>query len=122
MALSLCAACARHVRSTDPLCPFCGHGPVGPAIAPRTVPEGATRAQIFLGALSLVAVAGASGCSKTEPPQDSTKGIVMPYGAPPNPTPDAGSRADAAAPMQPPSPVGAYGAPPPRASSGDPLK
>lgn len=85
------------------------------------MPEGATRAQIFLGALSLVAVAGASGCSKTEPPQDSTKGIVMPYGAPPNPAPDAGGRVDAGA-MRPPSPVGAYGAPPPRGSSGDPLK
>lgn len=86
------------------------------------MPDGATRAQIFLGALSLVAVAGASGCSKTEPPQDSTKGIVMPYGAPPNPIVDAGKVGDAGATMKPPSAAGAYGAPPPRSSAGDPLK
>ena len=100
------------------------------------MPSGSNRAQIFLGALSIAAAASV-GCNKVDPPTDPTQGIVAPYGAPV--PPDAGAQAmaeaygapppppqDAAPPaprdagpsavqdaaVRPPSPVGAYGAPP----------
>lgn len=78
---------------------------------------GATRAHIFLGALTLAAATSAVACNKVDAPtNDPNTTIVQPYGAPmpmndasvapvPTTTPDAG-------PLRPPSPSGAYGAPP----------
>jgi hypothetical protein len=99
------------------------------------MPSGSTRAQIFLGALTLAAAASAGGCSKPDAAlNDPTHGIVQPYGVPmptnlpsevpsqamaeaygaPAPPPvDAGASVvrDAGA-RKPPSPARAYGAPP----------
>jgi hypothetical protein len=135
MALVLCDSCSRHLRSTEPTCPFCGAVSVT-KLTEQAMPLGSTRAQIFLGALTLAAAASAGGCSKPEAAlNDPTHGIVQPYGvpmptnlpsgvpsqamgeaygAPPPPPPmDAGAPAahDAGA-RKPPSPAGAYGAPP----------
>jgi len=80
------------------------------------MPAGGNRAQIFLGALAVAAVAGASACNKQDPPHPETT-IVQPYGAPVPIDPDAGAPRpvpppQGSTPLKPPSPSGAYGAPP----------
>lgn len=87
MGLLVCQGCARHRRSSDSECPFCG-ARTTVAETPRPVVSGATRAALVFGGVAL----GASvGCF--------SKGDV--YGAPP--PPDAGSKVE--------SPVPVYGGP-----------
>ena len=78
------------------------------------MPFGSTRAQVFLGALTIAAATSVAACGKTDSAaNDATKGIVQPYGAP-MPTQDAAPTPpvqDAGA-LKPPSPSGGYGAPP----------
>jgi hypothetical protein len=83
--LQPCAACDRHVASTEPACPFCGAAitPVPPRPAPR---RGLSRAALFAGAT--LATAAACGGGKAKP--DPMKGA---------PTADAGVDAT---PAQPP--------------------
>ncbi|MBK6461816.1 MAG: hypothetical protein IPF92_12495 [Myxococcales bacterium] len=112
MSLAPCPSCSRHVRGSDASCPFCAEpAPLVPASAVDAAPAVGTRAQIFLGALTVAAVAASvAACSPT--PQ----AIAPVYGAPvPVEERDAGAvplAADAAPPVLPVAPSGAYGAPP----------
>ncbi len=121
MALHLCAGCNRHVRVTDPACPFCGDTQ---ALATATPVSRATRAALVFGATVLVAGSSVA-CSSTPttsdagaeagsdatpaplyggPPVDAAtdSAPVPPYGLPP--PPDAGADV---------GPVPPYGLPPP---------
>ena len=73
-ALQPCDACLRHVRSSDPACPFCGARVE--ARAPRPW-SGATRLHIFLGALTLGA-SGVEACAEPSGPRTA----MLPYGLP----------------------------------------
>lgn len=139
MSLVLCGSCSRHLRSTELVCPFCGVGLEVKSSADASMPWGSTRAQIFLGALTLAAATSAAACNKPDPGPNDPTSIVAPYGAPmptdlpssatgeaygaPPPPPvdagapkdlpkDAGPGAKDAGALRPPSPAGAYGAPP----------
>lgn len=106
-----CGGCARHVRSSERACPFCGaelaacEGPCARVEAP---PAGWTgRAQIMTFGVVVGAAAVATALT--------TGGCIMAYGAPPEPERDAG--ADAAPPPADAGddsggPAPAYGAPP----------
>lgn len=119
MGLSLCATCARHVRTEERTCPFCRapHEPKDLPVPAR--PPRGSRAALVFGALAVSASAAA--CSKetvaqvygAPPPRalddagadgstsspllyrepDGATSIVAPYGAPPEPKhPDAGAK------------------------------
>lgn len=113
--LQPCAACDRHVASTEPACPFCGATltPVAPRPAVR---RRLTRAALFAGATLATATVAACGGGQAKP--DPVKAA---------PTTDAGVDAAAAAtpPQLPPDEGGnrhsgprppnmPYGAPPAR--------
>ncbi len=92
------------------MCPFCA-APIAPSV-PEAVARGATRAQLFLGALTLAVSAATAGCAP-EAVQPGAHTIAPPYGLPPD---DAGpGPAPGPPPAPPPSlaPAGGYGAPPP---------
>lgn len=65
-----CAQCARHVRSSEPSCPFCGAEP--PALervrAPAAFARGSSRAAAF--ALRAALVAASAGCAAAHDPDD----------------------------------------------------
>lgn len=118
MALSLCAACARHVRVDDQVCPFCGT--LREAKADPTTTSGnqraprfprSSRAALVFGALAISASAAA--CSKET--------VAQVYGAPPPPPGtlgDAGTDGATSSPLLyrerdgATSIVAPYGAPP----------
>lgn len=126
-----CAACSRHVRSTESACPFCGAA--REPIAPRETGVVVTsRAAFLAGGVALAALAGCNSTSTSS----GTSGIAQPYGAPPNPpqpvldagppptpttsasatpsaTPSAKPTASSAPIATPNAPAPAYGAPPP---------
>jgi len=113
MSLVPCPACSRHVRASDAACPFCA-APVDRAPIERAsvgVAVG-TRAQLFLGALTVAAVAAASAAGCSPPPH----AVGPVYGSPaPRREHDADAAtvaADAAPSAVPVAPSGAYGAPP----------
>lgn len=129
MALYPCAACARHVRVSDPSCPFCGVTlSVTIVSGPVAHPAARSRAALVFGTVAALAVAGA--CSPpaqspppvvpTSPEDTSPSGI---YGAPPPTVEDAGAPSPVV-PTPPKPPVvtrpgdepamgTVYGAPPP---------
>lgn len=96
MELTPCSGCRRHVRASEPACPFCGAASLSAA---RSGPSQR------LSRAGLIAFALATGCSKppaatedpaikttkaTTPPPDATTppvvtAIAAPYGAPPRP-------------------------------------
>ncbi len=54
-----CAACARHVKSTDAACPFCGHvASTAAAAGGATAVSGRTRASLVAAAFVAAALAG----------------------------------------------------------------
>jgi hypothetical protein len=117
--LVACAGCARHVKSDERACPFCGHDLTG--IEPRPLaplPSELTRAAaLFLGATAL------TGCGKEPappPPPPVQEQMAVPAYGPPMPAPTlAQPVADAAPPpidagaKPAPNAVPAYGVPPP---------
>ena len=102
--LQPCAACDRHVASTDPACPFCGAA-VSPVPPRPSVRRGLSRAALFASATLATAAACGGGKAKPDPMktaptadagvdaaavQDPGKDKIeriappdMPYGAPP---------------------------------------
>lgn len=73
-----CAECSRHMRATEPACPFCGAPPPAPGDLPPVVaPPRARlgRAALFAFGAAAAGVVAVSGCG-----DDS---FDAPYGAPP---------------------------------------
>jgi hypothetical protein len=113
MALLLCDHCGRHVRETEPRCPFC-HATREASAIDEPSPEASvslSRAAILLaGAMALGA------CGKDNPLTQEPQ-IAQPYGAPPQPPRPI---------VQEPQIAQPYGAPPqpreepPRIDSGAP--
>ncbi len=95
-----CPGCARHVRASEPTCPFCGDA--SPRSAPASRAVARSRTLIFGAALASTAVAGCLTHSRTDPENDA--GGAAADAAVVTPTPDAG--ADAANIFPP------YGTPP----------
>jgi hypothetical protein len=89
--LQPCAACDRHVSSTEPACPFCGAA-VAPAPPRPGVRRGLSRAVLFASA-TLATAAACGGKAKPDP--------TTPDPTTPAATADAGVDA---APAQPPDP------------------
>lgn len=124
MALTLCATCARHVRTSDTTCPFCGG--LRPAPVPRPTSR-SSRAALVFGSATMVVASLACGGSVDTPADASTEAgtdptVVPPYGLPP-PPPDASPRdaaiddasdagSDASDAANDGSPAPAYGLPP----------
>ncbi|MBK6462947.1 MAG: hypothetical protein IPF92_18345 [Myxococcales bacterium] len=116
MALRLCSGCARHVRATDPQCPFCGEA--GRAAVASPVSR-ATRAAMVFGGAALVSTAVACGGSVQPlygaPPADAATDTGVDaspaplYGAVPPPDAGADAAKDAG---QDASPAPLYGLPP----------
>jgi hypothetical protein len=81
MALLLCAHCDRHVRESEPRCPFCN--------APReasATDEPSPEASVSLSrAAILLASAMALGACEKDNPLTREPQIAQPYGAPPQP-------------------------------------
>lgn len=96
MALSVCAGCSRHVRSSDTSCPFCGVARAAGEVPRRSAhPSTLSRASLVFGQVAaLAAVASAVACSPAEPPA-----------SPVSPSPSSVAPIDTA-------PVAMYGAPP----------
>lgn len=94
-----CDGCRRHVRATEPSCPFCGAAVHAPASAPVEFPARLSRAALFAFAMA------AGGCtpSAPAPPTEQRPGEYNPPPAPPPPP-----RLDDPGPM-----AAVYGAPPP---------
>lgn len=129
MALTLCSACDRHLRTTEVDCPFCGArlSRRGKAAAEteRVGIDGSrvSRALLVFGTLAVLG-ASAEACAPNEPAPAPPVSPVAMYGAPPpmDPsaappsapeTPDAASSPSAALPPQDgPSMALLYGAPP----------
>ncbi|MFO0627099.1 MAG: hypothetical protein U0325_15935 [Polyangiales bacterium] len=93
-ALTLCAGCSRHVRESDPRCPFCDAPRVATASpslepAPRALPR-ALVATLGM-TLSVGACQGRPTPPLTPPPPRTEPHpvIAAPYGAPPPPPTDA---------------------------------
>ncbi|HQY65443.1 MAG TPA: hypothetical protein PK141_28820 [Polyangiaceae bacterium] len=94
MALSLCPACTRHVRTEHTTCPFCGaERPPAATVAEAEPGRRLSRAALVFGVVAVSV--SAQACGKET--------IAQPYGAPPTPA-DAGPPVETIA--QP------YGAPP----------
>ncbi len=100
MRLVACEGCARHVRTDEELCPFCGAGVIAPTQALRPLPGRLGRAAMFVAGAAVVA-ATATACGGTPlygaPPEDAGMvdagpGAAPAYGAPPA---DAGPDDDA---------------------------
>ncbi len=78
-----CPACSRHVRATEPACPFCGAPP--PFGAPRpTVSARLTRVAAF----SLGATLAAAGCNHDSLPIEPTDASTPDLATPDLATPD----------------------------------
>ena len=92
-----CPGCARHVRASEPACPFCGDA--SPRSAPASRAVARSRTLIFGAALASTAVAGCLTHTRSDPENDA--GVDAATVAP---TPDSG--ADAANIFPP------YGTPP----------
>lgn len=104
-----CTACARHVRTSDASCPFCG-APV--SAAPAAKPEPGIERALTRAAITFAAAAAVSACGKTD---GKSVNIAPAYGPPPiteTTSPEGGATDDAAAPSPTPEAVPAYGAPP----------
>jgi len=114
-----CEGCARHVRSHEGACPFCGASIRGDHPAPTMPERGLGRAALFVFAST---VALGSACQSTsdqgpttrpvatETPPDNTAVAPM-YGLPPGPPETADAGPPPAAVETPPMAI--YGGPPP---------
>jgi hypothetical protein len=114
--LALCPGCSRHVKRTDPACPFCA-APLDAVPSAAAFDEESPR--ISRSAMILAGAAMVAGCNLTQPAniyggpppppaaQDAGQGVAAIYGGPPP------MFADAAMAPSPPPAVPAYGAPPP---------
>lgn len=116
-ALVPCVGCARHVRSDDASCPFCGAARVATARPAQRVPRVA-RAVLFTAGASLSLGLGLGALSATAHADDFDATSMVPqYGAPSRyePYPDP-------PPTPPPPPVAPAdaGAPPPPVDAGAP--
>jgi len=91
MALTLCSSCERHVRASDPSCPYCGATERSLVPAPAKV---SSRAVLFASAVvavaaveaacsTTVALYGAPGEPWVEPPPSDAS--LLPDGRPPSP-------------------------------------
>jgi len=99
MALSLCPACTRHVRSEHATCPFCGaEQPPAASVAETEPGRRLSRAALVLGAVAVSVSAQACrqetiaqpyGAPPTPFDAGPVETIAQPYGAPPEPAPDA---------------------------------
>lgn len=142
--LIACTGCARHVRATDPLCPFCGEAlPMSlRSQAPRLPAERLGRAATFVFGATLAA-SSAVGCGDSHTPGSDGGGgdrdagidsgaVAPPYGIPPDDSgvevdagSDAGAGDDAGVGMDAGFDAGAiappYGLPPEDAGGGVPL-
>jgi len=111
--LVACPACARHVRASEAVCPFCASAVPDAmrASTPRRPPtERLSRAAMYAFGVGGLAVAAACCSSSTKTPDDSGAGHDAEvydalsaahyggtplYGAPGQPLPDAGDQGDA---------------------------
>ena len=101
MALTPCEACARHIRSSEGDCPFCGARTSEPPDPRRTELGRVSRAMLVFG--SVAALAGAAeACAPNDPasPPPVLAPVAM-YGAPPetdasDPPPSPSSKPSAA--------------------------
>ena len=90
-----CPGCARHVRASEPACPFCGDSSPRSAPASRTVAR--SRTLIFGAALASTAVAGCLTHTRNDPENDAAVVASTPdaggdaYGTPPADEEDAGA-------------------------------
>lgn len=64
-----CDGCARHVRSDDDACPFCGAS-IAPAPAPANPRGRLGRAALFAFGAAVAATVGATGCGDSHGPGD----------------------------------------------------
>lgn len=116
--LTVCPGCSRHVRATDPTCPFCAAALAPCDAQPGVVEEEPVR--LSRSAMLLAGAAMVAGCNLTQsaaiyggppprPATDDVQAIAAIYGGPPQ------MFADASTPPPPPPrpPLPAYGAPPP---------
>ena len=120
-----CTACARHIRSTEDACPFCGD--VSPKET-RVCARAAGGRPLSRAAVLFAAAAATTACGKTtggrpDAPDTNNEGMIAaPYGVP-LPPPDA-----EAVPQVEPKPrpldqgVPAYGVPPPDKTAPRPKK
>jgi len=85
--MKICAACARHVRDVDSVCPFCG----ATADAIDTARRRRVRRAVLLGAAAIGAACGGTTTpddggatdAKQDQAQQQDVGAVPPYGVPP---------------------------------------
>lgn len=104
MALRVCSSCARHVRTTDSVCPFCAVEQSVTSGAPASAAFFGTRATMLFGATAVLAACGSSVSLYGAPGPDIDRSadaggdtsMVAVYGAP-GPAPDASSDAGASA-------------------------
>src|SRR6185295_11613580 len=64
-ALSPCPSCARHVRVSETLCPFCATAMPDPATLPERKLPGRRLARAAIYAAGVASIAAASACSST---------------------------------------------------------
>ncbi|MDI1450664.1 hypothetical protein [Polyangium sp. 6x1] len=115
----LCAACKRHVFSSEPACPFCGlalSAAAEPSPAPRVSPEISRAQRYALGAAVALSLAGAAckteESSAVEPESaDNTTASAAPL-APPEPPPPPPRPEDRVREAPPPPSPFLVGAPP----------
>lgn len=112
--LAPCVSCQRHVRVTEPACPFCGAA-LPEDFAGRAVPG--TTARLSRAALVAFATLGAAaGCGSSQQPAPAS-----PPASPPVATTDDASAQPADASAQGPGAmVALYGAAPPPQDPGSP--
>jgi hypothetical protein len=112
-----CPCCGRHVRPSEPSCPFCGltleQAARGESGSTPWYAIAAVSATLVLSGCPMMAARYGGPPPQPTPAQPSARETMDIYGAPPPPV--AHTNADAGAPAQPSAreSVEAYGAPPP---------
>ena len=91
-----CAGCARHVRATEPTCPFCGAASAAIAPTPRLPTQRLTRAARFAFGAAVVTTLNVAGCGNSHTPDDDAGHDAGLTSEPGLPT-DAGDEPDAGA-------------------------
>ncbi len=89
-----CAACGRHVRRVESVCPFCGDTTL--AASATTIPDAPARLS-RAGVLAFAAVIGAAACSSPQP-APVAPAPAQPEPPPPAPPPPVPEVVDAGAP------------------------
>lgn len=88
MKLVACSECARHIKGTEPQCPFCDARTEAPVVT-STTGSRVLRAAMLAGAAATVGVAcgGEIAPSSDASTVDATKdtgAVIVPYGVPPS--------------------------------------